>query len=125
MDRILVELGEPPLSNLTELRRLYEARLAGMRSIIIERLRRHHYDDFRNGRDLAIYVERKTLAFLSFNAEWGLSREMLDMEIVHEHVFRLLDEALGKDVLPTLVPLNGIIDANRKSVSSLRKKRCR
>jgi hypothetical protein len=46
-NRVLLDLGEPPLSNEAELRQLYEAYLGRMRSTIIEQLRQHHTADFR------------------------------------------------------------------------------
>ena len=63
--------------------------------LIVERLRRRHAADFREGRDLAVYVNRKTLAFLEFDPEWILTRETLDNEIVEAHVAKLLDKVLG------------------------------
>jgi len=94
-NRVLAELGEPMLSNEMELRQLFDAYLGRMRPSIIDRLRRHHYEEFRDGGDLDTYVERKTLAFLPFNSEWVPTRETLETELVEEHVSRLLDEALG------------------------------
>jgi hypothetical protein len=60
-NRVLLDLGEAPLSNEAELRQLYDAYLGRMRPAIIDRLRRHHAADFRAGRDLATYVERLDL----------------------------------------------------------------
>ena len=113
---VLLELGESPLSNEDELRRLYDAYLSQMRSAIIDRLRRHHAADFHNQLDLSSYVGRKTLAFLSFNSDWILTRETLEMEGVETHVSGLLDRILGEDQTVTLPVLSNLIERNRKSV---------
>lgn len=115
-NRVLMELGEAPLSNEAELRQLYEAYLGPMRPGIIDRLRRHYAPAFRNGQDLAIYTERKNMGFLAFDPGWILSRETLDMEVVTAHVSRLLDEALGPDTGEELAHLKRVVDVNRKLV---------
>lgn len=115
-NQALLNLDEPPLSNEIELRQLYDAYLGRMQPEIIDRLRRHHYDEFRNGRELNLYVERKNLSFLAFNQEWVLTREKLEQTLVEEHVSHLLDEAIGEDVDVELPPLNRTLAANRKSV---------
>ena len=112
----LLKLGEPPLSNEAELRQHYDAYLCQMRSVIIERLRRRYAADFRNGLDLAAYVERKTLAFLPFAPEWVLTRETLGMETVEAHVLRLLDEILGEDQAVDLPTLNPLLEKNRRAI---------
>ena len=115
-NRVLRELGEPLLSNEAELHQLYDAYLVQKHSEIIERLRRCHFDDFRDELDLASYVERKTLKFLPFDPEWILTRETLEMEIVKAHVSRLLDEILGEDRAVELPALGPLIEKNRRSV---------
>ena len=115
-NRVLLALGESPLSNEAELRSMYHAYLQRMGPRILERLRRHHATDFRDGRDLRVYVNRKTLAFLEFDPAWLLTRETLDNEIVEAHVARLLDEVLGEDHEADLPPLRGLVETNRKSV---------
>ncbi len=115
-NRVLLELGEPALSNELELRRLYNAYLARLSPEIIERLRRHHYENFHNENDLTDYVERKKLAFLAFNTEWVLTRETLEMEVVELHVRTLLADTLGDDVPVTLPALKPLVNANRKVV---------
>ncbi|WP_371807961.1 sacsin N-terminal ATP-binding-like domain-containing protein [Aquisalimonas sp. 2447] len=115
-NRVLLDLGEAPLSNEAELRQLYDAYLGRMRPAIIDRLRRHHAADFRAGRDLAAYVERKNLAFLAFDTNWILTRETLEMEAVEAHVSDLLAEALGEDVAVELPAYRRVVDANRKAV---------
>ena len=115
-NRVLLALGESPLSNEAELRSVYHAYLQQMRPPILERLRRHHAVDFRDGRDLAAYVERKTLAFLEFDPVWTLSRETLDNQIVEAHVAKLLDDVLGEDQEVDLPPSRGLIEKNRKLV---------
>ena len=51
-NRALLALGEAPLSNEADLRSMYEAYLGQMNTRIVERLRRHHAVDFREGHDL-------------------------------------------------------------------------
>ena len=115
-NRALVKTGESPLSNEAELRRLYEAYLDQMRPTIIDRLRRHHAADFRKGRDLSTYVERKRLIFLPLDSSWILTRETLESETVEAHVSRLLDETLGKDREINLPALDQLLESNRKLV---------
>ena len=113
---VLLALGELPISNEAELRSMYHAYLQRMGPRILERLRRHHATDFRDGRDLSVYVDRKTLAFLGFDPAWTLTRETLDNEIVEGHVARLLDEVLGEDHEVDLPASRGLVETNRKSV---------
>lgn len=115
-NRVLLDLGEAPLSNEAELRQWYDAYLGHMRPAIIDRLRRNHADDFRAGRDLATYVERKNLAFLAFDADWILTRETMEMETVEAHVSGLLMEALGEDIAVELPVFKRVLEANRKGV---------
>ncbi|MCY3841119.1 MAG: DUF3883 domain-containing protein [Gammaproteobacteria bacterium] len=113
----LLDLGEAPLSNEAELRSVYEAYLRQMRPGIVERLRRLHAADFREGCSLVTYVDRKkTLAFLEFDPTWVLTREALDEETVERHVARLLDDVLGEDLSAELPSLRGLIERNRKAV---------
>ena len=115
-NRVLLALGEAPLSNEDQLRAVYDAYLGRMRPHILERLRRHHATDFREERDLTAYVSRKSLAFLGFDSTWILTRETLDTEIVEAHVARLLDEALGQDDEVDLPSSRGLLERNRKAV---------
>ena len=112
----LMDLGESPLSNEAELRSMYEAYVRGMGPRILERLRRRHAADFREERDLALYVSRKTLAFLEFDPAWVLTRETLDNTIVEAHVARLLNDVLGEDQEVALPSSRGLLERNRKSV---------
>ncbi|MCY4074263.1 MAG: DUF3883 domain-containing protein [Acidobacteria bacterium] len=112
----LQDLGESPLSNESELRSVYEAYVRRMGPRILERLRRRHAADFRQERDLAVYVSRKTLAFVEFDPAWVLTRETLDNAIVEAHVARLLDDVLGEDQDVPLPSWRGLVDRNRKSV---------
>lgn len=115
-NRMLLDLGESPLSNEDELRSMYEAYLREMRPGIYERLRRRHAVDFREGRDLSVYVDRKSPAFLEFDPRWILTRESLDNETVEAHVARLLNEILGEDDEIDLPSSRGLLEKNRKSV---------
>ena len=115
-NRVLLDLGEPSLSNEAELRQLYNAHLVRLGPQIIDRLRRHHAADFQAGNDLADYVERKELGFLSFDTDWILTRETLEIDLVQEHVSALLIETLGQDVPVKLPSLAALLKANRKVV---------
>jgi Domain of unknown function (DUF3883) len=117
-NRALISIGELPLSNETVLRQLYEAYLSRMSSEIVERLRRHHLDDFRSGRALDLYVERKSLVFLPFNSEWVLTRDTLEQEIVEQYASTILDPLLGAGSSLAMPSLARTLDANRKSVRS-------
>ena len=117
-NRALISLGEPPISNEPALRQLYEAYLVRMTPDILERLRRHHVDDFRNGRSLDLYVERKNLTFLPFDSEWVLTRETLEQDFVEHYVNTILDRVLGEDTSPAMPALSRVQEANRKFVRS-------
>ena len=95
---------------------MYEAYVRGMRPRILGRLRRRHAADFREERDLALYVSRKTLVFLEFDPAWVRTRETLDNTIVEAHVGRLLDNVLGEDQEVVLPSSRGLLERNRKSV---------
>ena len=114
-NRVLLKLGESPLSNEAELRSLYGAHLGQIRQTIVERLRRRYVDDFRNGLDLTTYVERKTLVFVEFDPQWILTKETLEKGIVEAHVLRLLDEILGEDKDVDLPALDRLIERNPQS----------
>ena len=109
-------LGEETLSNEAELRSIYDAYLRRLAPRIHERLRRAHAADYRQGRDLTTYVERKTLAFLEFDAAWILARETLDNRTVEAHAARLLDQTLGEDCDVDLPSARGLIERNRRTV---------
>lgn len=121
---ILLAMEEPPLSNENEaeLRRLYYTHLQLMREKIIERLRRYHVTDFRNGNELALYTDRKNLKFLKFNENWILTKETLDHEVVKVYISKLLTEALGDDVPEELEPLEQVLEENLKTVREFAKK---
>ena len=115
-NRVLQALGEATLSNEAELRSMYDAYRRSMGPQILERLRRCHVTDFREGGDLAVYVARKSLAFLEFDPMWVLTRETFDNEIVEAHVARLLDEELGQDKQIDLPSFPRVLDKNRKVI---------
>lgn len=115
-NRVLLELGELPLSNEADLRQSYGAYLQSMKLEIIDRLRRRYIVDFRSGHDLKPYEEYKSLDFLSFDDGWILTRESLDNEVVKTHVSRLLSAVLGEDTTEKLPSLKSVVEANRKSV---------
>lgn len=81
----------------------------------IERLRRHHLEDFRNEQELETYVDRKSLKFLSFNAAWVLQRETLDQDTVESYVRNRVNELLGHDKPERLQALSSILETNRKA----------
>ena len=114
-NQTLLALGEPRLSNESYLRSQYEAYLKQLRPRILNRLRRRHATDFREGRDLSIYVNRKAFEFLEFDPEWILAKEILDSETVEMHVARFLDKELGQDEQVDLPPWKNLVERNRKS----------
>ena len=115
-NQTLVELGEAPITNEDELRQLYGAYLARISGDIQDRLRRRYLNDYRTGGDLSAYIEHKSLAFLPFNADWIVSREDIDMDVVESYVLLLLEETLGPDVEISLRARNRVVEANRKSL---------
>ncbi len=115
-NQTLLALGESPLSKEAELLSMYEAYVRRMGAPILERLRRRHAVDFREGRSLTVYVNRKTLEFLEFDPAWILTREALDSATVETHVTRLLDDVLGEDQEVDLPSSRGLVERNRKTV---------
>lgn len=117
----LAEIGEPMLSCEADLRRLYDAYLKTLKPSILERLRRSHLADFRGARSLAVYTERKTLAFLEFDTGWIQTRETLESETVEAHIQALLDTVVGLDsgISDDLPPLGRVLDSNRRAVQKL------
>ena len=115
-NRVLLALDEPPLSNETELRSVYQGYLERRRPEILERLRRRYASAYRSGRDLTDYVAHKTLHFLPFDDDWILTRETLHQTIVDNHVSRLLDHVLGDDEAVDLPPSRGLLERNRNTV---------
>jgi len=115
-NRVLSDLDEQTVSKEPELRQLYNAYLKNMEPKIIYRLRCHHFADFRDGRDLAVYLERKSLNFLAFDKDWILTRETLEMEAVKAHITRLLADTLGEEGAPELPEYRPTLEANRKAV---------
>ena len=114
-NHVLLALEEPPLSNESELRSVYQGYLGRLRPEILERLRRRYAAVYRSGRDLSDYVDRKTLEFLPFDHDWILTRETLDQSVVDAHVSRLLDDVLGEDKTVDLPPSRGLVERNRKT----------
>ena len=117
-NRALIALGEAPLSNEAELRSVYDAYVQRLAPSVHERLRRTHVADYRQGRDLGTYNERKTLEFLEFDAAWVLTRETLDNQTVESHVSTLLDRVLGEDLDVDLPSWRGLVERNRRTVRS-------
>jgi hypothetical protein len=114
-NKALLALGEPPVSNEAALRQFYNAYLVREGPALIDRLRRHHLDDFRNKRELDTYVERKSLTFLPFHAAWVLERETLDQDTVAQYVRQRVNEVLGEDKPVRLQALASLLEANRKT----------
>ena len=115
-NRTLVELHEPTLSNRAELKRQYEAYLNERRFEVLERLRHHYYETFKNEGDLDEYIARKKMDFIEFNENWVFTHETLDKDVVDSHISSLLDHVLGHDTSVSLAPLKRVLETNRKTV---------
>jgi hypothetical protein len=111
----LVSIGEPPLSNEEELRRLYDAHLRDLRPAILDRLRRCHLANYRAGGTLVDYIEKKSLSFLPFNEAWAFDRESLAREDVAAYVATLVESQLSDDPSASLGALTRVVETNRKT----------
>lgn len=110
LNQMLAALGQPTLSNETELRRLFETWKSELAPAALERLRRHFWPTYQTGAPLSRYVALRTLSFLEFQPAWVMDRE----ELVREDVAALMDERLAELVgaevdlaLEPLEPLRG------------------
>ncbi|MFN3302150.1 MAG: sacsin N-terminal ATP-binding-like domain-containing protein [Roseateles sp.] len=104
-NHMLDALGQPMLSNESELQRLFETWKLQLAPDALERLRRHFWPTYQAGNDLQRYVALRTLSFLEFQPAWIADRE----ELFREDVATLLDsrlaELIGDDVPLDLEPL--------------------
>ncbi len=108
LNRMLVSLGRPALTNEGELRRLFDTWKRELSSNALERIRRHFWSDFEAGRSLDSYVSMRELEFLEFQEEWILDREHLAKADVSVLLDAKLDELLGADSGWELEPLEKV-----------------
>jgi hypothetical protein len=120
-NRVLLELGESPLSNESSLYRQYQAHLCHMEPRILVQLRHFFLEDFLAGKDLTTYVQYKSLEFLPFNKDWILIKEGLNGDEVEAHVNRLLNEIFGEEPENKLQPLAKVQETNRKNLRKFAK----
>lgn len=115
-NRVLLSLGEEPLSSEAELRATFEAYLREMAPELRDRLRRLHLKDYRLGNDLSTYLSRRELRFIPFDPTWVLDFETLNRQMVVEHVEKFFAEALGEVPGADLPPFEKMLGENRKVV---------
>lgn len=105
LNQMLSSLGQPILSNESELRRLFETWKTELAPGVIDRLRRHFWPAYQTGASLNRYVALRTLSFLEFQQGWVMDRE----ELLRDDVAALFDirlaEVVGEDVDLALEPL--------------------
>ncbi|NEY92256.1 sacsin N-terminal ATP-binding-like domain-containing protein [Tabrizicola oligotrophica] len=118
LNEVLLALGEEQIGYDAELRAMFDGHLAALRPQLIDRLREIHLADFKEGRSLAIYQERKNLDFVTFNADWLLARDFLDQNTVADRAFGCLAALVGSPPEVTLPPLRSLVDRNRRAARS-------
>lgn len=106
LNRTLMALGLPILSNEAELRRLFETWKDEARSAAIDRLRRFHWPSFAEGKSLAAYVEHRSLEFIAFLPEWIIEFDQLDRTVVEHEIDEVMTQRCGPDSQRQLEPLN-------------------
>ena len=108
-------LGYPPLNDEADFRRIFEVYLNDMRAGLIDRVRRRYKASFLRGDGLENYLEHKELSFVSFDPDWPLTMEVLDKQLVEEHILETMEAVLGPDDLEIeLADLRRVTSANQK-----------
>jgi hypothetical protein len=105
LNRALISLGQAPLTNEAELRRLFEIWKSDLRQGAIDRLRRHFWKKWSEGSPLADYDALSSLEFLQFPEDWALSRDTVTRDDVEQLISQALDERIGEDIEQPLAPL--------------------
>ncbi len=116
LNQMLSALGQPPLSNERELRRLFETWKSELSSSAIDRLRRHFWTTFEAGRSLDRYVGLRTLDFLEFQEAWITDREELSKEDVRALLDGRLTDLVGVDVQRVLEPLSQLRSRSKRTL---------
>ncbi|MFL6846315.1 MAG: sacsin N-terminal ATP-binding-like domain-containing protein [Allosphingosinicella sp.] len=114
LNEMLIALGERPLSNEGELRRLFDTWKDELAGHAVERLRRYFMSDFERGLPLDRYVMLRSLEFLEFQSSWVLDREQLDRSDVQSLLDARLDELVGEDVPRELEPQHQVRHASKR-----------
>jgi hypothetical protein len=115
-NRILVELGRGSLTSGSELRRLFDLWRDELRPQLRDRLRRHFALCFKDFAAFAPYAERRSLDFVTFNADWIETHETLLREDVLRYAERTFTDAFGEDPGGDMPPLETLRNTNRKAV---------
>lgn len=105
LNQMLSALGQPILSNESELRRLFDTWKADLTPVVVDQLRRHFWPSYQMGSSLDRYVTLRTLNFLEFQQDWVMDREELLREDVAALFDRRLAQVVGDDVELELEPL--------------------
>jgi hypothetical protein len=106
LNRALMALGLPILSNEAELKRLFETWKDEARTAAIDRLRRFHWPSFAKGKSLDAYAEERTLEFISFVPEWIVEFDQLDRAVVDQRIDEVMTQRCGLDTERQLEALN-------------------
>lgn len=115
-NRILLSFGQQPLSNESELRRLFDTWKDDLRPAAIDRLRRRFLGDYRKGLPIDRYVALRSLEFVEFPAEWILEKEEVRREDVVQLVDERFDQMVGEDLDVELEPLGTLRSKNVKTL---------
>lgn len=108
-------LGYPPLNDEADFRRIFEVYLNDMRPALLDRVRRRHKASFLRGDNLESYLAHKELGFVSFVPDWPLTMEVLDKQVVEEHIHEVMEAVLGPDDLEIELPdFRRVTSANQK-----------
>jgi anti-sigma regulatory factor (Ser/Thr protein kinase) len=117
-NRVLLALDEPLLTSEDDIRSSFEAFKGEFRPLILDRLRQFYLNQYRAGRDLEEYVDRKSLGFVSLNPEWLIELEVLSKEVVEAHIATELERVLGAPKDKDLVDYKKAIKANRRTFTA-------
>jgi len=113
-NRILVSFGQQPLSNESELRRLFDTWKDDLRPAAIDRLRRRFLGDYRKGIPVDRYVALRSLEFVEFPAEWILEKEEVSLEDVARVADERFYQVVGDDLNIDIEPLGTVRSKNIK-----------
>ena len=117
-NRALLELGEPPLSDEVDLRRQFSAFIAEIRPALVDELRNLHLDEYRSGLPLTLYTKRKTLQFITFDAQWLICESELSRSVVETRARACLHKEIKQQstIGHDLPSLTKVLEANRTVV---------
>ncbi|WP_338610615.1 DUF3883 domain-containing protein [Pelagibacterium nitratireducens] len=113
-NHILLSFNQQPLSNEPELRRLFETWKDDLRPTIVDRIRRHFFEDYKKGHPLDRYASLRSLDFAEFPTEWILEREEVTRDEVAQLLDKWLNRTVGTDLDMALEPLAMVRSKNGK-----------